>query len=403
MEIITRSKYIDKILGFLNKGMILALTGQRRVGKSYILRNLAELIQERYPDANIVYINKEKKKYSNLRTNTDLDEYLSDKFKPSGLNFLLIDEVQDIDGFEHTLRSLNADEECQIIVTGSNAKMLSSELSTYLGGRYIDIHIQSLSYPEFLKFHKLEDSQDILEKYLIFGGMPHLYRLGLENEDMVWEYLHNIYNTIVLKDVIEREGIRNATLFENLLSFVSDNVGQIVSGSSLSKYLKSQKVDVTTSTILNYLGSAGNAYIINKVPRYDIHGKKLLESNDKYFFEDLGLRNILVGSNREKDMEKLIENAVYLHLKNLGYKVTVGVLPNAEVDFVAENNGKKIYVQATYLVASEQTQEREFGNLLKIKDNYPKYVVSMDPISLSKNYDGIQHLSLRKFLLKEDL
>ncbi|MDE5572268.1 MAG: ATP-binding protein, partial [Muribaculaceae bacterium] len=397
------SKYIDKILGFLNKGMILALTGQRRVGKSYILRNLAELIQERYPDANIVYINKEKKKYSNLRTNTDLDEYLSDKIKPSGLNFLLIDEVQDIDGFEHTLRSLNADEECQIIVTGSNAKMLSSELSTYLGGRYIDIHIQSLSYPEFLKFHKLEDSQDILEKYLIFGGMPHLYRLGLENEDMVWEYLHNIYNTIVLKDVIEREGIRNATLFENLLSFVSDNVGQIVSGSSLSKYLKSQKVDVTTSTILNYLGSAGNAYIINKVPRYDIHGKKLLESNDKYFFEDLGLRNILVGSNREKDMEKLIENAVYLHLKNLGYKVTVGVLPNAEVDFVAEKNGKKIYVQATYLVASEQTQEREFGNLLKIKDNYPKYVVSMDPISLSKNYDGIQHLSLRKFLLKEDL
>ena len=403
MEIITRSKYIDKILGFLNKGMILALTGQRRVGKSYILRNLAELIQERYPDANIVYINKEKKKYSNLRTNTDLDEYLSDKIKPSGLNFLLIDEVQDIDGFEHTLRSLNADEECQIIVTGSNAKMLSSELSTYLGGRYIDIHIQSLSYPEFLKFHKLEDSQDIMEKYLIFGGMPHLYRLGLENEDMVWEYLHNIYNTIVLKDVIEREGIRNATFFENLLSFVSDNVGQIVSGSSLSKYLKSQKVDVTTSTILNYLGSAGNAYIINKVPRYDIHGKKLLESNDKYFFEDLGLRNILVGSNREKDMEKLIENAVYLHLKNLGYKVTVGVLPNAEVDFVAENNGKKIYVQATYLVASEQTQEREFGNLLKIKDNYPKYVVSMDPISLSKNYDGIQHLSLRKFLLKEDL
>ncbi|MDE5856985.1 MAG: ATP-binding protein [Muribaculaceae bacterium] len=403
MEIITRSKYIDKILGFLNKGMILALTGQRRVGKSYILRNLAELIQERYPDANIVYINKEKKKYSNLRTNTDLDEYLSDKIKPSGLNFLLIDEVQNIDGFEHTLRSLNADEECQIIVTGSNAKMLSSELSTYLGGRYIDIHIQSLSYPEFLKFHKLEDSQDILEKYLIFGGMPHIYRLGLENEDMVWEYLHNIYNTIVLKDVIEREGIRNATLFENLLSFVSDNVGQIVSGSSLSKYLKSQKVDVTTSTILNYLGSAGNAYIINKVPRYDIHGKKLLESNDKYFFEDLGLRNILVGSNREKDMEKLIENAVYLHLKNLGYKVTVGVLPNAEVDFVAENNGKKIYVQATYLVASEQTQEREFGNLLKIKDNYPKYVVSMAPISLSKNYDGIQHLSLRKFLLKEDL
>lgn len=403
MEIITRQKYLDKILSFLNKGMILALTGQRRAGKSYILRDLAKIIREEYSEANIIYINKEKKKFDNLKNHIELDAYLSDKIDPDKSNFLLIDEVQDISGFEYTLRSLNADEECQIIITGSNAKMLSSELSTYLGGRYIDIHIQSLSYREFLEFHNLTDSQEDLEKYLTFGGLPHLYRLGLENTDMVWEYIQNIYNTIVLKDVIEREGIRNVTLFENLLSFVSDNVGQLVSGSSISKYLKANKVDLTPNTVLNYLNSAGNAYIINKVARYDIHGKKLLETNDKYFFEDLGLRNILVGSNRERDIEKLIENAVYLHLKSLGYKIMVGAITNGEIDFVAEKNGKRIYVQAAYLIADDKTREREFGNLLKIKDNFPKYVVSMDPISLPRSYEGIDHTPLRQFLLTEDL
>ena len=403
MEIITRKKYIDRILSFLNKGMIIALTGQRRVGKSYILRDLANLINESYQDANIIYINKEKKKYDNLKSHIELDIYLRDKIREDKSNYLLIDEVQDIEGFEHTLRSLNADEECQIIITGSNAKMLSSELSTYLGGRYIDIHIQSLSYKEFLKFHKLDDSQESLEKYLTFGGLPHLYRLGLENVDMVWEYIQNIYNTIVLKDVIERENIRNVTLFENLLSFVSDNVGQLVSGTSISKYLKANKVELTLTSVLNYLRAAGNAYIINKVMRYDIHGKKLLETNDKYFFEDLGLRNILVGNNRERDIEKLMENAVYLHLRNVGYKVTVGTMSNGEIDFVAEKNGKRIYIQVAYLITNESTREREFGNLQKISDNYPKYVLSMDPITMSRDYEGIEHISLRKFLMRDDI
>lgn len=403
MEIITRATYIDRILGFLNKGMILALTGQRRVGKSYILRDLAKRIEEADPEANIIYINKEKKRYDQLKSHVELDAYLADKLHDDRPNYLLIDEVQDIAGFEHTLRSLNADEECQIIITGSNAKMLSSELSTYLGGRYIDIHIQSLSYKEFLEFHHLADSAESLEKYLTFGGLPHLYRLGLENTDMVWEYIRNIYNTIVLRDVIERESIRNVTLFENLLSFASDNVGQLVSGTSISKYLKANRVDLTPNTVLSYLAAAGNAYIINRVGRYDIHGKKLLETNDKYFFEDLGLRNSLVGSRREQDIEKLIENAVYLHLKSLGYKVTVGVLPSGEIDFVGEKNGSRIYVQAAYLLSDERTREREFGNLLKIRDNYPKYVVSMDPITMPLNYEGVEHMSLRQFLLSDDI
>ena len=193
MEMIIRQTYIDHILRFLNKGMMIALTGQRRVGKSYVLRQLASAIKTINPDANIVYINKEKKKFADIKNDTDLSAYLSDKFSDKSDNYLLIDEVQDIEGFENTLRSLNADEECQIIITGSNAKMLSSELSTYLGGRYIDIHIQSLSYKEFLTFHNLKDSTESLNDYLSYGGLPHLYRLGLENEDMIWEYIQNIY------------------------------------------------------------------------------------------------------------------------------------------------------------------------------------------------------------------
>lgn len=403
MNIIARKQYVDHIWKFIDKGMIIALTGQRRVGKSYIVRELIDEIRTMTPDANIIYINKEKTKFDNIKNANDLSNYLEGKLADGRDNYLLIDEVQDIDGFENILRSLNADEECRIVVTGSNAKMLSSELSTYLGGRYIGIHIHSLSYREFLTFHNLDDSDDSLMKYLCFGGLPHLYRLGLGNEDMVWEYIQNIYNTIVLKDVVQREGLRNVTMFENLMSYVSDNVGQIVSATSLSKYLKSQRVDLTPLTAINYLKAASNAYIINKIPRYDIHGKRLLETNDKYYFEDLGLRNMLSGTDRTGDIEKVIENSVYLHLKGLGYKISVGTLPNGEIDFVAEKGGIPVYIQVAYLIADDSTMEREFGNLLKIQDNYPKYVISMNPMVRPQNYEGIRHLTLRQFLMRDTL
>lgn len=403
MKIISRQNYVDHILKYIGKGLIIALTGQRRVGKSYVVRQLVQELLANNPQANIVYINKEKTKFNNIQNAGDLSRYLEGKFIEGGDNYLLIDEVQDIDGFENVLRSLNADEECQIVVTGSNAKMLSSELSTYLGGRYIEIHVQSLSYREFLTFHNLGDSDESLQLYLGFGGLPHLYRLGLENEDMVWEYIQNIYNTIVLKDVVQREGLRNVTMFENLMSFVSDNTGQLVSATSLSKYLKSQQINLQPLTAINYLKAASNAYIVNKVPRYDIHGKRLLETNDKYYFEDLGVRNLLAGPDRTADIEKVMENAVYLHLKDLGYKISVGTLPNGEVDFVAEKGGRTIYLQVAFLIADESTMEREFGNLLAIQDNYPKYVVSMNPMTRSQDYEGIRHLSLRRFLMTDSL
>lgn len=403
MKIISRQNYVDHILKYMGKGLIIALTGQRRVGKSYVVRQLVQELLANNPQANIVYINKEKTKFNDIQNAGDLSRYLEGKFIEGRDNYLLIDEVQDIDGFENVLRSLNADEECQIVVTGSNAKMLSSELSTYLGGRYIEIHIQSLSYREFLKFHNLEDSDKSIQLYLGFGGLPHLYRLGLDNEDMVWEYIQNIYNTIVLKDVVQREGLRNVTMFENLMSFVSDNTGQLVSATSLSKYLKSQQINLQPLTAINYLKAASNAYIVNKVPRYDIHGKRLLETNDKYYFEDLGVRNLLAGPDRTADIEKVMENAVYLHLKNLGYKISVGTLPNGEVDFVAEKRGRTIYLQVAFLIADESTMEREFGNLLAIQDNYPKYVVSMNPMTRSQDYEGIRHLTLRRFLMTDSL
>lgn len=403
MKIISRQNYVDHILKYIGKGLIIALTGQRRVGKSYVVRQLVQELLANNPQANIVYINKEKTKFNNIQNAGDLSRYLEGKFIEGGDNYLLIDEVQDIDGFENVLRSLNADEECQTVVTGSNAKMLSSELSTYLGGRYIEIHVQSLSYREFLTFHNLGDSDESLQLYLGFGGLPHLYRLGLENEDMVWEYIQNIYNTIVLKDVVQREGLRNVTMFENLMSFVSDNTGQLVSATSLSKYLKSQQINLQPLTAINYLKAASNAYIVNKVPRYDIHGKRLLETNDKYYFEDLGVRNLLAGPDRTADIEKVMENAVYLHLKNLGYKISVGTLPNGEVDFVVEKGGRTIYLQVAFLIADESTMEREFGNLLAIQDNYPKYVVSMNPMTRSQDYEGIRHLSLRRFLMTDSL
>lgn len=403
MKIISRQNYVDHILKYMGKGLIIALTGQRRVGKSYVVTQLVQELLANNPQANIVYINKEKTKFNDIQNAGDLSRYLEGKFIDGGENYLLIDEVQDIDGFENVLRSLNADEECQIVVTGSNAKMLSSELSTYLGGRYIEIHVQSLSYREFLTFHNLEDSDESLQLYLGFGGLPHLYRLGLDNEDMVWEYIQNIYNTIVLKDVVQREGLRNVTMFENLMSFVSDNTGQLVSATSLSKYLKSQQINLPPLTAINYLKSASNAYIVNKVPRYDIHGKRLLETNDKYYFEDLGVRNLLAGPDRTVDIEKVMENAVYLHLKNLGYKISIGTLPNGEVDFVAEKGGRTIYLQVAYLIADESTMEREFGNLLAIQDNYPKYVVSMNPMTRSQDYEGIRHLTLRRFLMTDSL
>lgn len=402
MKIINRPIYTERILPFVGKGIIKVLTGQRRVGKSCILQQLITDIQAKNPDANIVFINLEFEEFRPIKTETDLFDYLKDKFISNKDNYLFIDEVQDIVGFEHVLRSLQSKNTCDIFVTGSNAKMLSSELSTYLAGRYIEFHIHSLSYPEFLVFHKLLDTNQSLMLYLTYGGLPYLSMFSLTDE-YVYEYLRNVYSTILLRDVVQRENIRNVDFLETLLLYVADNVGNLFSASNISKYLKSQRTEINTNQVINYLRLLSNAYIINKVGRVDVNGLRKFEIGEKYFFEDIGLRNCHVGFNLQRDIHKLIENAVFLHLQGLQYEVFVGKKDNLEIDFVAVKQGKRIYVQATYLLADENTQKREFGNLSSIQDNYPKYVVSLDEFYRQSDNEGIKHIHLREFLMKMSL
>jgi len=397
MNIINRPIYTERIKPFIGKSIIKVLTGQRRVGKSYILLQLMQEIKNTVPDANIVYINLEFEEFRTIKNDADLFNFLKDKFVNEKANFLFIDETQDIIGFENVLRSLLAKNTCDIFITGSNAKMLSSELSTYLAGRYIEFHVQSLNYLEFLVFHKLENSSQSLMIYLTYGGLPYLSNLSLTDE-YAFEYLRNVYSTIMLKDVVQRENIRNVDFLEKLLHYIADNIGSLFSANNISKYLKSQRTELSTNMVISYLRSLCNAYLIYKVGRIDINGLKKFEIGDKYFFEDIGLRNCQTSFSLQRDISKLMENAVYLHLKNLQYEVFVGKKDNLEVDFVGIKQGKKIYVQVAYLLADENTRKREFGNLQSITDNYPKYVVTLDDFFRESDFEGIKHLNLRDFL-----
>jgi len=400
MNVINRPIYTERIKPFIGKGIIKVLTGQRRVGKSYILLQLMQELKK--TDANIVYINLEFEEFRNIKNDTDLFEFLENKFVKNKTNYLFIDEVQDIIGFEHVLRSLLAQNVCDIFITGSNAKMLSSELSTYLAGRYIEFHIQSLNYQEFLIFHKLENSSQSLMLYLTYGGLPYLSNLSLTDE-YAFEYLRNVNSTIMLKDVVQRENIRNIDFLEKLLHYAADNVGSLFSANNISKYLKSQRTKISTNVVISYLRSLCNAYLIYKVGRVDINGLKKFEVGDKYFFEDIGLRNCQTGFSLQRDISKLMENAVFLHLKNLQYEIFVGKKDNLEIDFVGIKQGKKIYVQVAYLLADEATRKREFGNLQAITDNYPKYVITLDDFFRESDWEGIKHLNLRYFLSLNDL
>lgn len=398
MKYIHRPTYTDKIKPFVGKQIIKILTGQRRVGKSYVLYQMVDYIKEKYPDANILYINREYEQFEFIKTHTDLLNYVNEQFKESKENYLFIDEVQEIDSFQLALRNLFVEEKCDIFCTGSNAKMLSGELATTLSGRYIEFKIHSLSYLEFLDFHSLTRGNESLIKYLTFGGMPYLANIGLE-DNLPFEYLKNVYSTILLKDVVSREGIRNITFLENLVLFLSDNVGSLFSALNISKFLKSQRVDISPQLTINYLKALTNAFFVHKASRSEIGGLKIFEIGEKYYFEDLGLRNSLKGFNQLADMHKILENAVYLYLIQNGYSVYVGAIGDKEIDFVADKNGKKIYVQACLtLNDSPETSKREFGNLLEIKDNYPKYVITLNDMIIGKDYQGIIQMNLVDFL-----
>lgn len=397
MQVISRKDYAKRIDAWLGKEQIIVLVGQRRVGKSYVMKDFVARHKDA-PNSNIIYIDKEKKAFNFIKNHEHLNAYIDEHFKANQHNYILIDEVQDIEGWEHSVRSYRTEDETDIIITGSNSKMLSGELSTLLGGRYEEIHIQPLSYVEFLEFHELQDGDDALWQYMNLGGLPGLRNIGIENEDMVNEYLSGVFNTIMLKDVIERHTIRNIPFLNNLIAFMADTAGKLSSASSIAKYMKSQGQDVSTNVVLSYMSYFHEAFLTYSVGRYDIHGKKLLESNDKCYFGDVGLRNFIAGGEREKDIEKVMENVVFQHLLRLGYTVKVGQLRAGEIDFVCTKSGQKVYVQVSYLIANDETRQREFGNLKIIPDDYPKYVISASPLLRRSDEDGITHIHIREFL-----
>lgn len=403
MKILVRHKYVNKIEKYLGKDTIIVLTGQRRVGKSYILKMIRD-IKGQDDNNNIIYIDKEKKSFDHIKTYQDLNSYIDAHYQNEKMNYILVDEIQEIEEFERTIRSYITETNAEVIVTGSNAKMLSKELSTIIGGRYKEIYIQSLSYKEFLQFHNLQDSDDALAQYIQFGGLPGLVKTGLEEDDAI-DYQKDVLNTVLLKDVIIRNNIRNVPFLEKLIDFIADNIGKIISATSIAKFMKSQGTTIAPDTIINYTEHLEEAYIINKVNRYDIHGKRLFETNDKFYFQDHGLRNALVQGTRESDIEKIIENIIYQHLISIGYKVTVGQLQAGEIDFVCTKKAgtKRVYIQASYIIADEATRLREFGNLHNIKDNYPKYVISMTPLVTRNDDNGITHMHLRNFLMLDSL
>ncbi|MFW6326809.1 MAG: ATP-binding protein [Bacteroidota bacterium] len=397
-EYIERPLYIDRLKPFIGKSLIKVLIGQRRVGKSYLLMQVRDLIKKQNPDTQIIYINKEQHEFSKIKNSDDLFLYLKENVKENGKVALFIDDIQDIESFEITLRDLVTRANYDIYCTGSNANLLSGELATFLSGRYIEIKVFGLSYTEFLVFYNLQDSVATFQNYLKFGGLPYLINLNTEIQ-VAYEYLTSIYNTILLKDVVARFKVRNVNFLENLITFLADNIGSIVSSKKISEYLKSQKINISTQVVIDYLGYLETSFLIFKVKRTGIEGKKVFEIGEKYFFEDIGIRNAIVGY-RTNDIHKILENIVYLHLRMAGYSVTVGREGNKEIDFIAQKSGEKIYVQVAYILTNEETINREYGNLLEISDNFPKYVVTMDELNELSTYKGINRMHVKDFCLK---
>lgn len=394
-DIISRPIYLNRIKPFIGKNLIKVLTGQRRVGKSYLLFQLMDEIKATDADAHIIYINKEDLAFSDIKTAKDLNDYVLQNKSSVGMTHLFIDEIQDIENFEVALRSLLLDKNLDIYCTGSNANILSGDIAGQLSGRSMEFTVYSLSYREFLTFHQLEDSGEVLEKYLQYGGLPYLKHLPFQ-EDIVFEYLKNIYSTIVFRDVINRYGVRNTAFLEQLVFFLASNTGSIFSAKKISDFLKSQRINIPPNQVQTYIQHLVNAFLIHQVKRYDLEGKRLFEIGEKYYFENLGIRNALWGY-RLQDRGKIMENAVYNHLLIKGYTVHVGIMGPNEIDFVAEKRGEKLYVQVALTLNEEKTIEREFGNLLKIKDNYPKMLITMDSFS-GNTVEGIIALDLRSFL-----
>ncbi|WP_302511802.1 ATP-binding protein [uncultured Megasphaera sp.] len=393
---IQREYYMKQIRPFINTDLIKVLTGIRRSGKSVMLQLIQEelLSQQVRPDQ-MISLNFEDLANLPLCQPMALYQWIADKAAAiKGKIYIFLDEIQEVTNWERVINSLRVAFDVDIYLTGSNAKLLSGELSTYLAGRYVQFVIYPFSYQEFILANQLDDTPQAFQKYLLFGGMPFLMNLHFQ-EGPSRQYLQDMYNSVILKDIVQRNNLRDVDLLERIIGYALSSIGHVFSASNITKYLKSEHRKVSNDTVLNYLNACTTAYLFYKIPRQDLLGKKLLSINEKYYVVDHGLREAVYGHNA-RDIDQILENIVCLELLRRGYTVTIGKTGNFEVDFIAEKGNRKCYVQATYLLASPETIEREFRVYKDIKDNYPKYVVSMDELDFSQ--DGIQHYNIRKFL-----
>ena len=399
-----RELYIEKIKPFIDKDIIKVLTGIRRSGKSVMLKLIMEeLKQNGIDEKQFININFENLINRELITSDKLHKYILKKVSEIKKKcYIFLDEIQEVKDWEKCINSLRVNEEYNfdIYITGSNAKLLSGELSTYLAGRYVEFVIYPFSFKEFLDTLKsIQQNVSIREafqKYIKFGGMPFLYNLAFEEEPSL-QYLNDIYLSIILKDITQRNKIRDTDLLERVINYLIMNVGNIFSATSISKFFKSENRKISVETILNYIKAAEEAFLIYKVSRDDLIGKKILNVNEKYYIADHGIRESIFESN-QRDINQIFENIIYLELLRKGYNIKVGKVDNLEVDFVCTKGNEKLYIQVAYLLASPETTEREFSSLEKINDNYPKYVISMDEFDMSRN--GISHINIIDFLMK---
>ena len=394
-----RPIYLKKIQPFINKDIIKVLIWQRRVWKSYILFQIIDELKNNFwvLESQIIYINKELNEFDFIKDYNDLLAYIKNSnWELQAKKYVFIDEIQDITNFEKALRDLQALWNYDIYISWSNANMLSSEIATYLTWRYIEFEIFPLTYVEFLDFHNLENSKDSFFKFMKFWWLPYLKNLELK-EEIVYDYIKSIYNTILLKDIVKRYNIRNIDFIEKLIAFLSDNIWSLFTANNISKYLKSQKIEIWTNIVLEYISYLCNVYLLNKVKRKDIVWKKIFEVNDKYYFSDLWIRNVLIWWYKQVDIWKIIENIVFLHFKSHWYKINIWKFWDKEIDFIVEKDWILKYIQVSYLIESEATKQREFDNLLEINDNYEKMVLSLDDFAWW-NYKWINHHNLIDYI-----
>ena len=402
MDFVERKEYIDKIKPFINKPVIKVITGMRRVGKSTFLKIISEKILKDIEESNKIYLNFETLELLKIKTDIELVEYLTPLLKDKKDKvYMFFDEIQLVKNWERVINALRVDDNYDIYITGSNSSLMSSKISTLLSGRYIQIEIQPFNFREFLKLYSDKNLvyEELFRKYINIGGIPFLKYFDLD-ENSCAKYLQDLYNTVIVKDVIEYNKVRDVDMFNRILTYVFENIGQTFSSRSIQKFLKNENRNISVDTILNYLEYAKSAYIIKKVPRYDVVGKKILSVDEKYFITDHGLR-YAKGFSNEKNIERILENIVYIELLSRGYKVNIGRVNDKEIDFIAVKGDKKEYYQVSYLLETEETRNREFGVYQKVEDNYPKYVLSMDKINFSQN--GIIHLNIVQFLCERSI